>query len=62
MRVGDSHVYQPHEIVPISGQYEVMTQSGERAGGKITCSKGDRFPSVSPPNYGFLLARQAVNQ
>lgn len=62
MRIGNSHVYQPNEIVPISGQYEILTKIGERTGETVACSKNDKFPNVSPSNYGFLLAFQTVSQ
>lgn len=58
MRIGDSHVYQPGEIVPVSGQYRAVTNVGERTEQTVVCEKDERFPSVGSPVFGFLLAEQ----
>lgn len=55
MRVGDSHVYQPNEIVPLSGWYAVLNAAGEGVGQSVYCEKENRFPPVQPPCYGYLL-------
>lgn len=59
MRINDSHVYQPGEIVPISGQYRTVTPAGEKIGKAIICEKDGRFPPVGASAYGFLLAEQS---
>jgi hypothetical protein len=62
MRIGSSHVYQPHEIVPVSGEYEILTATGARTGETVYCTRDHRFPNVNPPGFGFLLAQQKVPQ
>ncbi|HEY9878095.1 MAG TPA: YjzC family protein [Leptolyngbyaceae cyanobacterium] len=58
MRIGDSHVYRPGEIVPISGQYRAVTDAGEKTARTVTCERDNRFPAVSSSVYGFLLSEQ----
>lgn len=62
MRVGDSHVYQPHEIVPVSGWYVVLTTTGEKTDETVYCGKDSRFPSIDSPRYGYLLEKMPVAQ
>lgn len=62
MRVGDSHVYQPHEIVPVSGWYAVLTTAGKKTGETVYCEKESRFPSVGSPLSGYLLERMPIKK
>lgn len=54
-------IYRPGEIVPVSGQYAVVTQTGSYAGREVTCVRDERFPPVRPHEHGFKLRDTTVH-
>lgn len=57
-------VYRPGQIVPVSGQYAVVTASGQYAGREVTCVKGEPFPPTRPGTreYGYVLVDATVHR
>jgi hypothetical protein len=55
-------VYRPGEIVPVSGQYAVVTVSGNHAGREVTCVKGEPFPpTIYVGEWGYVLTDATVH-
>ena len=38
-------IYRPGEIVPVSGQYDVVSSIGTYQGRQVTCVKGEPIPA-----------------
>lgn len=50
-------IYRPGEIVPVSGQYAVVTILGARVGREVTCVRGEHFPPTrTHAEYGYVLS------
>ncbi|HEY9737287.1 MAG TPA: hypothetical protein V6D06_13425 [Trichocoleus sp.] len=62
VRIGDSHVYRPNEIVPVSGKYTLISIAGQKTEDVVTCEAGQRFPELKPFHSGFLLVEQPDNK
>jgi hypothetical protein len=55
-------VYLPGDIVPVSGDYGVVTTAGRYLGVDITCVKGHRFPPTRVPGgHGFVIKHETVH-
>jgi hypothetical protein len=48
-------MYRPGETVPTSGIYSVYDAYGSYQGYQRTCVKGEPFPPLTHPAYGFKL-------
>lgn len=56
IRTEDSEqLYKPGEIVPQSGQYEVINPDGGSAGREVTSTKGEHFPPTSESGMHYTL-------
>lgn len=47
--------YRPGETVQTSGIYNVVNIYGSYLGYQRTCVKGEPFPPLTSPGYGFQL-------
>ena len=50
-------IYRPGQTVPVSGQYAVVTASGQSVGREVTCVRGESFPPTrhGTSEYGYVL-------
>lgn len=53
-------VYRPGQIVPISGQYGVVSSLGTYLGVERTCVRGERFPPINTPGGAGYVLRDAT--
>lgn len=49
-------MYRPGDTVPTSGIYNVVNMYGSYVGYQRTCVKGEPFPPLTSPAYGFTLS------
>lgn len=51
----ENNLFKPGEIVPQSGQYEIVgPRGGKKEGKERTCTKGEHFPPI-PSSLCFKL-------
>jgi hypothetical protein len=56
-------VYVPGQVVPISGQYNVVDVYRRYLGRQVTCVRGERFPPTrTPREHGYVLADVTVHR
>jgi hypothetical protein len=56
-------IYRPGQIVPTSGQYNVVDMFGRYCGRQITAIRGNVFPPVRPRTveHGYVLVDVTVH-
>lgn len=55
-------IYEPGEIVPVSGQYGIVNRYGQYLGAEITCVQGHRFPPTRVAGaHGYVLRDRTVH-
>lgn len=51
----NERLYKPGEIVPESGQYELINSDGSSQGREVTSTKGEHFPPTPEPGMHYKL-------
>jgi len=59
----NQRIYRPGELVPVSGQYAVVTVTGTYVGREVTCVKGEHFPPTraGTNEHGYVLRDATVH-